>query len=432
MNAASLSLAGPLDATRPDRASRAWLAWAVFAIAALAAPLFFGKGAAVTVLSQMGAAVVFALSYNMLLGQTGMLSFGHSVFSGTGAYLAIHALILAGRGSLPVPVSLLPLVGGLGGLVVAVILGSLITRRSGTAFAMITTGIVELVYALAHMYPGFFGGESGITANRVVGEPVAGITFGSEIQVYYLVVAWLFFSVFAMHAFTATPLGRMANAVRDNAERVEFIGYSARTVRYFVLMVSGFFAGVSGGLSAIIFEIVAHDAVGVVRSGDALLYAVIGGIGTFTGPIVGAIAGVLLTVKLSDFTRAWPLYLGLIFIVMVMYVPHGLTGLLADLAALLRRRASRPLLAPVALVTAAVLLGACGIFVGAETLYAMHDEAKTVPARQWVHAVSGGSPAVAGALCAGLVLSAVLLGVPSRRLLQRRQDAIQSQDEAAA
>eukprot|EP01036_Dinobryon_divergens_P047879 gene47879-64230_t len=210
----------------------------------LVAPQLFTSGLSVTLLSQMGIAIIACLSYNMLLGQGGMLSFGHAVYTGLGAFVAIHALNRYSGGALPV--SLVPLVGGLAGMGFAVLFGYVTTRKSGTTFAMITLGLAELVFAMALMIPEFFGGEGGVSGNRVMGRAVLGITFGPATQVYYLIAAWLFVSTVAMFAFTQTPLGRMVNAVRDNPERVEFVGYNAQVVRYLAFLIAAFFAGISG------------------------------------------------------------------------------------------------------------------------------------------------------------------------------------------
>jgi branched-chain amino acid transport system permease protein len=222
-----------------------WLVWSVFIVLLVVAPLIFNKGAALSILCQMGTVMIFGLSYNMLLGQGGMLSFGHAVYSGLGAYFAIHAMNLASGGSLPIPVSLIPLVGGVFGAVFGVLFGYVTTKKSGTTFSMITLGIVELVFACSLMFPAFFGGEGGISTNRVMGQPVLGISYGPQIQVYYLIAFWLFISTIGMYAFTQTPLGRIINAVRDNPERVEFIGYNTQWVRYLTLILSAFFAGIS-------------------------------------------------------------------------------------------------------------------------------------------------------------------------------------------
>jgi branched-chain amino acid transport system permease protein len=184
------------------------------------------------------------------------------------------------------------------------------------------------VFAASLMFPEFFGGEGGITSNRVVGKPFMGINFGAGIQVYYLVVAWCLASMVAMFAFSQTPLGRISNAVRDNPERAEFIGYNTQRVRYLVLIVSAFFAGISGGLSAINFEIVSAENVSALRSGGVLFATFIGGSMFFFGPIIGAVVFVFFAVALSEYTKAWQLYLGGFFVLMVMFAPGGIASLI--------------------------------------------------------------------------------------------------------
>ncbi len=305
-----------------------WVVWSLFALLLALAPLVFTSGLSITMLSQMGIAIIACLSYNILLGQGGMLSFGHAVYTGLGSFLAIHALNMASAGSLPLPVSLVPVVGGLAGMFFAALLGWVTTRKSGTTFAMITLGIGELVFAMSLMIPEFFGGEGGINANRVVGKPFMGISFGPPIQVYYLIAVYTFVAVALMFAFTRTPLGRILNAVRDNPERVEFVGYNTQKVRYLAFIIAGFFAGISGGLAALNFEIVTAEVVGAARSGGYLLFTFLGGATFFFGPIIGAILMVLAFILFSEFTSAWLLYLGLIFLFMVMYAPGGIASLI--------------------------------------------------------------------------------------------------------
>ncbi|RZL05880.1 MAG: branched-chain amino acid ABC transporter permease [Rubrivivax sp.] len=300
----------------------------MFALILLAAPQVWGSNLSLTMLSQMGIAIIACLSYNMLLGQGGMLSFGHAVYTGLGSYMAIHALNSLTGGAFKLPVSLVPIVGGLAGMGFAVLLGWVTTRKSGTTFAMITLGMAELVSAMSLMFSEFFGGEAGVSGNRVAGEAFFGITFGPQIQVYYLIAVYCFVCVALMFAFTQTPLGRMLNAVRDNPERVEFIGYNTQRVRYTAFIIAGFFAGISGGLAALNFEIVTAEVVGAGRSGAYLLFTFLGGATFFFGPIIGAILMVLAFVLFSEFTRAWLLYLGLVFLFMVMYAPGGIASLI--------------------------------------------------------------------------------------------------------
>jgi branched-chain amino acid transport system permease protein len=305
-----------------------WVIWSLFALVLLCAPMVFTSNLSHTMLAQMGIAIIACLSYNMLLGQGGMLSFGHAVYTGLGSYMAMHALNALSAGKFNIPVSLLPLVGGVAGMGFAVLLGWVTTRKSGTPFAMITLGVAELVFAMSLMFSEFFGGEAGVSGNRVAGQPFMGITFGPQVQIYYLIAVYTFVCVALMFAFTQTPLGRILNAVRDNPERVEFIGYNTQRVRYFAFVIAGFFAGIAGGLGALNFEIVTAEVVGAARSGGYLLFTFLGGATFFFGPIIGAVLMVIAFVLLSELTKAWLLYLGLVFLFMVMYAPGGIASLI--------------------------------------------------------------------------------------------------------
>ncbi len=348
---------------------RRWLIWGGFTALLVVAPLIFTQSASLSLLCQMGTFIIFALSYNMLLGQGGMLSFGHAVYSGLGAFCAIHAINLVAAGNLHIPITLIPLVGGVAGLFFGALFGYVTTRKSGTTFAMITLGIVELVFACSLMFPEFFGGEGGIFTDRVVGEAFFGITYGPQIQVYYLIAGWLLLSTVAMYAFTQTPLGRIINAVRDNPERAEFVGYDPQWVRYLTLMLSAFFAGISGALTAINFEIVSAENVSALRSGMILLFTFIGGTAFFFGPILGAIVGVFLTVVLSNYTNAWQLYLGVFFVLIVMLAPGGIAGLLMQFMRLLQYGKLQQMAAHLALALLAALLMGLGFIVLVEMLY---------------------------------------------------------------
>ncbi len=305
-----------------------FIVWGLFALVLAVAPMLFTSSLSHTMLSQMGIAIIVCLSYNMLLGHGGMLSFGHAVYSGLGSFLAIHTLNIVTKGSLPLPVSLVPIVGGLFGALFAVILGWVTTKKAATPFAMITMGVGELVWAMSLMFPEFFGGEGGINGNRVTGSKPLGITFGPQVQLYYLIAIYTFICTALMFAFTRTPLGRMLNAVRDNPERVEFVGYNTQVVRYIAFILAAFFAGISGGLSALNFEIVTSEVVSGYRSGAYLLFTFLGGATFFFGPIIGGVLMVLAFVLLSELTKAWLLYLGLIFLFMVMFAPGGVASLI--------------------------------------------------------------------------------------------------------
>jgi len=306
------------------------LLWGGCLAFAIALPLAFKSGFMLSLLCQMGVMVVFALSYNMLLGQTGLLSFGHAVYFGMGAFISMHTLNLVGKDGGPLLVALLPLVGGLAGLLAGIVLGYVTTKKAGTTFAMISLGIGELVAACALMFPGFFGGEGGVSGNRVVGKGnLLGFTWGPQVEMYGLIVAWAFLATVAMFALTQTPLGRMANAVRDNPERAEFVGYDTQRVRYLMLILSGFFAGVAGGLTALNYEIVTSETLNAHTSGVVLLMTFVGGIGFFYGPIIGAILVTVMQIVIGGMTQAWLLYFGLFFLFMVLMAPGGIASVIS-------------------------------------------------------------------------------------------------------
>ena len=325
-------------AVAPSRAggtARAALPWLLAAALALVLPHVVPGGFGLSLLCRMGIAIVFALSFNMLLGQGGMLDFGHAVFLGLGGFLAMQAMKLMDAGAwLPLPV--LPLAGGLGGLLAAIAAGWIATRRAGTAFAMITLGVAELVIAVVLLLPGTFGGEEGLSGDRSTGPRLLGWDFGTQMQVYHLIAVWAWGCALLMWLYTRTPLGRLANAVRDNAERVGFLGYDPARIRWRVFALSGLFAGIAGGLAALNDEIVTAGTMGPEASSAVLLMTFIGGIGTFWGPVLGAVLVTFLSVALSTITDAWQLYSGLLFVAVVVWAPGGLSGILKAHAPLLR------------------------------------------------------------------------------------------------
>ena len=408
-----------------------WVLWSATALLFLAAPQVFSASFALTLMTQMGTMIIFALSYNMLLGQGGMLSFGHAVYSGLGAYLSVHALNLAGQGAFPLPLPLLPLVGGLAGLAFGVLFGYVTTRRAGTTFALISLGVGEMVFACSLMFPGFFGGEAGISTNRVVGQPFLGITFGPAIQVYYLVAVWCFVCMAAMFALTQTPLGRMANAVRDNPERAEFVGYNTQHVRFLQLALSAFFAGVSGALSCINFEIVSAENVSAIRSGGVLLATYIGGVPFFFGPIVGAVVFIFFVVALSGFTKAWLLYLGLFFLLMVLYAPGGIASIILMQIPVIRARRFGELVLPYALAAGAALVALAGLIGIVEMVYRLSEQgANTVLT---VLGLSFDARTTPPWLAFGAVLVAGLAALRhAARFVSARWDAIQQSLQARA
>jgi branched-chain amino acid transport system permease protein len=402
-----------------------WVVWSAFALVLAVAPLVFTSSLSQTMLTQMGIGIIVCLSYNMLLGQGGMLSFGHAVYSGMGAFIAIHTLNLVGKGHWPIPVSLIPLFGGIAGAFFAVLLGYVTTKKAATPFSMITLGVGELVFAMSLMFPEFFGGEGGISSNRVVGPQPFGITFGPQIQLYYLIAIYTFVCTALMFAFTRTPLGRMLNAVRDNPERVEFVGYDTRKVRYIAFITSAFFAGISGGLAALNFEIVTSEFVSGYRSGGYLLFTFLGGATFFFGPIIGGVLMVLAGVLLSEITKAWLLYLGLVFLFMVMYAPGGIASLIMmnlRVAAFGRFRELAVSYLALGVTALIVLLGAAGMI---EMVYHLKLNAALGPQLQFLGTTLDAKGANSWFGCAFVMATGLALFEVVRRHFMRQWSEIQ-------
>lgn len=355
--------------------------WLLAALTMLVLPFIFTSGTSLTLMSLMGIAIIFALSYNMMLGQTGMLSFGHAVYYGLGGYFVVHTMnwIIANKAPIPLPV--LPIIGGLAGLFFAMIFGWLSTKRSGTTFSMISLGLAELVGSSSLILRTFFGGEEGVTTNRTKLLKLTSWSFGPQFQLYYLIAAWCLICALAMYALTRTPFGRMCNAVRENPERVQFVGYNPQVVRYLAFCFSGFFAGIAGGLAGINFELANANLFSAAQSGTVLLATFIGGIGTFVGPVVGAVLVSYLQVMLSDITEVWQLYFGLLFIAVVMFAPGGLAGLALMHAPLIRARAFGRLVPSYLMALVPAVLLALGLIMLVEMtvhLAVKHSEGPTM------------------------------------------------------
>ncbi len=324
---------------------KALLPWIIAALALLALPQIFAANSAITIMNQMAITIVFALSYNMLLGQAGMLSFGHAIYLGLGGYFAIYTMNWLAAGGAPIPLPFLPLFGGLFSLTVAMIIGAFSIRRAGVVFAMISLGIAELIASYAIITYGFFNG-GGVGGDRTYLTPFFGVEFLRQSEVYYIIIFWLMLSVALMYLFTHTPLGRMANAVRDNPERAEFLGYSAYWVRFCSFAAAGFFAGIAGSMFAVTYEITTVENLNVEASGAILMITFLGGIGYFFGPVIGAVVFTILQTILSLYTDLWQLYLGAVFVAAVMFFPGGLAGVLAMHGPVLRSGRMKALAGP--------------------------------------------------------------------------------------
>jgi branched-chain amino acid transport system permease protein len=271
---------------------------------------------------------LFALSYNVLFGQAGLLSFGHAAYFGVGAYTALLLFKLAG-------LSLLP--GILGAAVAAAILGVFlglfVVRLGGTYFALLTLAFNALLYAGAEKWRDLTGGEDGVAAMRpdLYIPGFGGVEMFSTVHWYYFVLIVVLLSVAFCWHFTRTPLGRLNECLRENEDRARFIGYNIYTSKVAINVISAFFAGLAGGLAGAFQEFVTVTFINLDKASEVLIMTFVGGSGTFWGPILGACFLTYLNQWLSDLTEHWTLIQGVIFVLLVMYAPQGISGLLISI-----------------------------------------------------------------------------------------------------
>ena len=313
---------------------------------------------------QMLIAALFASAYNLLCGQAGMLSFGHAAYFGVGAFGTVHAMnALGGAGLLPTP--LLPLAGAVCGLVIGAIAGWFATQRSGTYFAMITLAIAELVHSLAPHLKGLFGGEAGVSTMRM---PAWGMDFGSTTQVYYLTLGWVLLSVGLLYLYTRTPLGRVTYGLRENSHRLRFLGYNVHGLGTLVFAISAMFSGIAGGLQVVSNESANYVVFDASLSAAVVLNTYIGGVHVFLGPALGAALMTFFGYAVSDLTRSWLLYQGILFVLVMLFMPSGIAGLFGTALRLRERFGLVRLTSLLLMSVAAALLVAGGAVFAVEML----------------------------------------------------------------
>ncbi|UYO94151.1 branched-chain amino acid ABC transporter permease [Pollutimonas sp. M17] len=323
--------------------------WSVIGLVLLAAvPVVLSQGL-VNAAIPMLIAALFACAYNLLCGQAGMLSFGHSAYFGVGAFSTIHAMnALGGAGLLPTP--LMPLAGAAGGLIFGAAAGWFATQRTGTYFAMITLAIAELIHALAPHLKGVFGGEAGLSSMRM---PAWGFTFGTTNEVYYLTLVWVALCLALLYLITRTPLGRLALGVRENSHRLSFLGYEVHRINVLIFAISGMFSGVAGALQVVSNEAANYVVFDPSLSAAVVLNTYIGGVNVFLGPALGAALMTFFGYAVSDMTQSWLLYQGLLFVLVMMFMPTGLSGLAVLAASSAKRHGIRAVAPAAALYLAA-------------------------------------------------------------------------------
>jgi branched-chain amino acid transport system permease protein len=288
----------------------------------------------VTTLTEVLILGLFAMSLDLLVGYTGLDSFGHAAVYGLGAYAT--ALLLLHTG-VPLPLALLA--GALVTAIVALPIAWLCTRTTGVAFAMLTLAFAQLLYAIAYKWQSVTGGSDGLAGVPRTPGPLGMSWFTSRLGFYYMVAACMVGAYLLCGAFVRSPLGTALLAIRENERKASALGYNPRAYKIVVFVVAAFFGGLAGSLYAPFAGFASPDLFFWILSGQVLVMVIIGGAGTLAGPIVGAAFFYLLEHYLSAVTNSWALVLGVIFILFVLFVPEGLWGVVR------RRRAALPAMA---------------------------------------------------------------------------------------
>ena len=266
---------------------------------------------------------LYALGFNLLFGYLGVLSFGHAALFGGGAYACGIALVHFG-----VPWWAALALGTLGGVVTAAAMGGLAVRARGIYFAMVTLALAQCVYYLFYQATDWTGGENGLRLPQVATLNLFGLSlnFLDPLTHFYVIGAFVAASLYLLSRILASPFGAAIEAVRENEARARACGYDVTAIRLIAFVLSGAFCGLAGALQALHLSIVPIDMLYLDTSGLAVMMCLLGGMGTFFGPFIGAAVFLLLENIVSVWTPHWQLVVGTVFIVCVLFFPRGLWG----------------------------------------------------------------------------------------------------------
>ncbi|WP_322867267.1 branched-chain amino acid ABC transporter permease [Aquicoccus sp. G2-2] len=266
---------------------------------------------------------LFALGFNLVFGYTGVLSFGHAAFFGVGAYGTGIMIVQFGA-----PWFLAIVIGIVVSGVTAMVIGALAIRTRGIYFAMVTLALAQCVYYIIYQMSDWTGGENGLTGVSV---PTVNLGF-VELNLldpttkYYFVLAFVAVAIFIFSRVLASPFGAVLEAIRENEDRARACGYDVQLTKWVAFVVSGLLCGLAGSLYAIHLSLVPIETLNYHMSGQVVMIALLGGMGTFFGPFVGAIVFLLLEDVVTSMTSHWPLVIGLVFMACVLFFPRGIWG----------------------------------------------------------------------------------------------------------
>jgi len=268
---------------------------------------------------------LYAVSYNLLLGYAGLLSFGHAMFFGMGAFTVAVSLIhipgLSLWGAIGLAIAMTTVVG--------FVTGGLLLRHKGAYFALLTLAFNSLFYAVATKWHTVTGGDDGLSVTRPdLSLGFTTINMAGLTSFYYFTLVIIGAAIVFCWYFTQTAMGQTVLMMRENEERMKFLGYNTNISRLILFTFTGAVAGLAGAFYTLHFQFCSQSAISVDMTTTVLLMTFVGGTGTFWGPMMGALVYVVLQNYLSDITDRWPLFMGLIFVFMVLFIPGGLTQII--------------------------------------------------------------------------------------------------------
>jgi branched-chain amino acid transport system permease protein len=278
---------------------------------------------------------LYAVGFNLLFGYTGLLSFGHAAFLGTGGYLTGIAMLSFGW-----PWWLALVLDVIASALVGAAMGWLAIRTRGIYFSMVTLALAQCVYFVFYKAERWTGGENGLRGIKVEPMNFGGLTIDlvDPTTKYYFILAFVVFALWVVSRVLASPFGSVIEAIRENESRAAACGYDVARSKLLAFVLSASICGLAGGLRALHLSIVPIDSLHYLTSGQAIMMCLLGGMGTFFGPFVGAAAFLLIEDVATNFTKHWQLVTGVVFIVFVLFFPKGIWGSLLNWA---RQRGQR-------------------------------------------------------------------------------------------
>ena len=303
-----------------------WILWAVMLVVLVFYPRLFGIYFT-NVFVTFTIFALFAVSYNLLLGYTGLFSFGHAMYFGAGGYAT--ALALTHIQGCPLLVALL--IGLLGSVALALLLSPIVCRVSGAAFAMLHLAFSMLMHVLALKLRGITGGEDGIGGFPIPPFNIPGIISVDMVdptKFYYFAMSVLGVSLWISWFFTKTPFGQIIASIRDNDNRVDYMGFKVTETKAVIYALSCGIAGIAGSIFAMFQNLISADSLDIGNSFAPILMTMVGGVGTFFGPIFGSAIFALIEELTTRYTERVELVMGLILIIVILFFPRGFMGLL--------------------------------------------------------------------------------------------------------